>query len=122
MGDLTEDIRRRTTHPGVVRTRPATLPPVRSTQRCYLAEVNVRVAEGDLSWISRSLDGARMRLRPRPAVLSAAYIPDDGLLSCLVVARCAEDVHRLFGAALLPSVRVVDALAVPLQTPRRERR
>ena len=40
-------------------------------------------------------------------VLSAAYIPDDDRLSCIVEAGCVEDVHRLFGVALLPSVRVV---------------
>jgi hypothetical protein len=82
----------------------------------------VRVAEGDLSWISRSLDAARMRLRPRLEILSAMYIRDDGLLSCLVEAGSVEDVRRLFGAALLPSVRVVDALVVPLQMPSNERR
>jgi hypothetical protein len=82
------------------------------------------VAESELSWISKSLNAACLRLRDsnlRPKVLSAAYIPDDDRLSCIVEASCVEDIHRLFGVALLPSVRVVDATVVALRTPRRER-
>ena len=81
------------------------------------------MAESELSWISKSLNAACLRLRGsnlRPTVLSAAYIPDDDRLSCIVEAGCVEDIHRLFGVALLPSVRVVDATVVELRTPRLE--
>jgi len=86
--------------------------------------VKLRGAESELSWISKSLNAACLRLRDGdrlPEVLSVAYIPDDDRLACIVEARCARDVRRLFGVALLPSVRVADATVIALQTPRRER-
>lgn len=85
----------------------------------------MRVEESELSWISKSLDAACLRVQGnslRPKVLSAAYIPDDDRLSCIVEAGCVEDVHRMFGVALLPSARVVGATVVAPQTPQRERR
>ena len=109
------------TQPEVMRTKAPALTPVRPTRRCYLAEVKLTVAESELSWISTSLNTACRRLRGsgrRPQVLSVAYIPDDDRLSCLVEAGCVEDVHRLFGVALLPSVRVFDATVVALRAPR----
>ncbi|MFZ0181327.1 MAG: hypothetical protein WAL84_15885 [Candidatus Dormiibacterota bacterium] len=86
--------------------------------------MRLRLAESELSWISKSLNAACLRVRGsdlRPEVLSAAYIPDEDRLSCIVEAGCVEDIHRLFGVALLPSVRVVDATVVALRTRRRER-
>ncbi len=79
----------------------------------------MRLAERELSWISASLDAACLRARgdgPLPRVLSAAYIPGDNRLSCLVEAGGADDIHRVFGVASLPSVRVVDAIVVALRT------
>ncbi len=73
--------------------------------------------ESELSWISKSLNAACLRLRGcglRAEVLSAVYIPDEDRLSCIVEAGCVEDVHRLFGVALLPSVQIVDAIVVAL--------
>ena len=124
MGAVTDDFRRQRTQPGVMRTKPPAQTPARLTRRCYLAEVRLRVAESELSWISNSLNAACLRLRGSklpPKVLSAAYIPDDDRLSCIVEAGCVEDIHHLFGVALLPSVRVVDATVVALRTPRRKR-
>jgi hypothetical protein len=89
--------------------------PGRLAQRCYLAEVRLRVIESELSWIGSSLVAACLRLRGsglRSEVLSAVYIPDEELLSCIVKAGCVEDVQRLFGVALLPSVRVVGAIVL----------
>lgn len=83
------------------------------------------VAVSELSWISTSLNTACLRLRGsnrRTQVLSAAYIPDDDRLSCIVEAGCVEDVHHLFGVALLPSARVVGATVVALRAPRRRLR
>ena len=82
------------------------------------------MAESELSWIRNSLNAACLRLRGSklpPKVLSAAYIPDEDMLSCIVEAGCVEDIHRLFGVALLPPVRVVEATVVALRTPRRKR-
>jgi hypothetical protein len=98
--------------------------PARATRRCYLAEVRLRVAASELSWVSKTLAAACLRVRDsslRPEVLSAVYISDDDRLSCIVEAECAGDIHRLFGVALLPSVRVVDAMVVALRTPGGER-
>jgi hypothetical protein len=106
-----------------MRTKPPAQTPARLTRRCYLADVRLRAAESELSWIGKSLNAACLRFRGsnlRPEVLSAAYIPDDDRLACIVEAECAGDVHQLFGVALLPSVRVVDATVVALRTPRRE--
>jgi hypothetical protein len=101
-----------------MRTRPATLTPTRLTARRYLAEVKLRVAESELSWIGKSLNAACLRLRDGnlpPEILSAAYISHDDRLVCIVEAGCVEDVHRLFGVAMLPSARVVGATLVALQ-------
>ena len=122
IGGRTDDFQRRRKQPRVVRTKAPVQMPTRLTRRYYLAEVKLRVAENDFSWISRSLNAACLRVRSnnrRPEVLSAAYIPDDGRLSCIVKAEGVEDIHRLFGDALLPSARVVDAIVVTLGTPRR---
>ena len=124
MGAVTDDFRRQRTQPGVMRTKPPAQTPARLTRRCYLAEVRLRVAASELSWISNSLNAACLRLRGSklpPKVLSAAYIPDEDMLSCIVEAGCVEDIHRLFGVALLPPVRVVEATVVALRTPRRKR-
>jgi hypothetical protein len=101
-----------------MRTKLATLTSARAALRCYLAEVKLSVTETELSWIGKSLHAASLRLRGSTCsveVLSAAYIPEDHRLSCIVEAGCAEDVHRLLGVALLPSARVVGATVVALQ-------
>ncbi len=106
-----------------MRSKPTALTPIRPTQRCYLAEVKLKVAESELSWIGNSLNTACRCLRgtgPPPRMLSVAYIPDDDRLSCLVEAGSVEDIHRLFGNALLPSVRVLDAIVIALRAPRPE--
>jgi hypothetical protein len=108
-----------------MKTQPPDGTPVHLTRRCYLAEVKLRVAERELSWIRKSLDAACLRVGGnslRPKVLSAVYVSDDDRLSCIVEAGCADDVHRMFGVALLPSARVVGATVVAEQTPQRERR
>lgn len=115
MGAVTDDLDRHRTQPGVMRTKATALTPAGLTRRCYLGEVRLRVAESELSWIGNSLNTACRRLRGRglwPRLLCVAYLPDDDRLSCLVEAGCVEDVHRLFGVALLPPVRVVDAIVV----------
>ena len=96
----------------------ATLTSARAALKCYLAEVMLSLTETELSWIGKSLRAASLRLRSRTCsveILSAAYIPDDHRLACIVEASCADDVHRLFGVALLPSARVVAANVVALQ-------
>lgn len=123
MGAVTDDSYRHKTEPEFMKTKAPALTPIRPTPRCYLVEVRLKVAESELSWIGNSLNTACRRLRGtglRPRVLSVAYIPDDDRLSCLVEAGCAEDVHRLFGVALLPSVRVFDAIVIALRAPRPE--
>jgi hypothetical protein len=123
MGAVTDDFHRHRTQAGVMRTKSPAQTPACPTRRCYLAEVRLRVAESELSWTSKSLAAACLRVRGRnlrPKVLSAAYIPDEERLSCIVEAGCVEDIHQLFGVALLPSVRVVEATVVALRTPRRE--
>ena len=84
----------------------------------------MRVTTSDLSWISKSLDAACLRVRgsnPRPKVLSVLYIPDGDRLSCIVEAACVADIDQLFGVALLPSARVLDAIVVAPLTSRSER-
>jgi hypothetical protein len=107
-----------------MRTKPPGQTPARVTRPCFLAEVRLRVTRGDLTWMNKSLAAACLRVRGsnlRPQVLSAVYLPDDDRLSCIVEAACAGDIDQLFGIALLPSVRVVEATVVALRTPRRER-
>jgi hypothetical protein len=123
MGAVTDDFRWQSTQPGVMRTGPPAQTPAHLNRRRYLAEVSLRVADSEISWISKSLNAACLRLEGgdlRPKVLSAAYISTDGRLSCIVEAECVEDIDRLFGVALLPSVRVVEATVVALRTPQRE--
>jgi hypothetical protein len=122
-GAVTDDFERHSGQAGRMRTKPPGQSPARVTRRCFLAEVRLRVTAGDLSWMNKSLAAACLRVRGsnlRPEILSAVYIPDDDRLSCVVEAACAGDIHQLFGSALLPSVRVVEATVVALRTPRRE--
>jgi hypothetical protein len=100
-----------------MRTKVATLTSARAASRCYLAEVKLSATQTELSWIGKSLQAASLRLRGSACsveVVSAAYIPEDRQLACIVEAGCADDVHRLFGIALLPSARVVGASVVAL--------
>ncbi len=122
MGGLPDDFRRRTAHSEVMRTKPQTLAPTRITRRCYVAEVNIRVTASEIAWIGNSLHAACLRLRDSgapPEVLSAAYVSTDGRLVCIVDAGCLEDVHRLFGVALLPPARVVAAAVVTMHAAHR---
>jgi hypothetical protein len=79
--------------------------------------VTLRVKAGsDLTWIRESLDAAERRLgmSPRSDIVSAAFIPGDGRLICIVEAASREDVLRLFEIALLPSARVLDVVVIEL--------
>ncbi len=93
----------------------------RAGNDCYLAEMRLRVEAGaDLSWIRRSLDAACRRLTARSSclqILSVVHIPDDGRLSCVVIASGREQVQRLFEIALLPSARVQEVRILLACTP-----
>ena len=82
----------------------------------YMAEVRLRVESGtDISWIRRSLDAACRRVdgtSPGLKILSAVHIPDDGRLTCIVMAAGREHVLRLFEIALLPLARVLEVVDV----------
>jgi hypothetical protein len=77
---------------------------------CYLAEVRLRVEAGaDLSWIRLGLDAACRRLTAGSSclqIVSVVHVPDEGRLSCVVIASGRELVQRVFEIALLPSARV----------------
>jgi hypothetical protein len=63
-----------------------------------------------MSWIGQSLDAACRRLDGQ--ILSAIYVPDEGRLSCIVMAASQEDVRRLLEIALLPSARIHEVVEV----------
>jgi hypothetical protein len=80
-----------------------------------MAEIRMPRQEGsDLTWIGRSLDAACRRLRgvDCPQIVSAGYSPEEGRLVCVVQAASSDDVRRLFEIALLPSVRIFEAVEV----------
>lgn len=87
-------------------TKPPQKIPRRVSAPCYLAEATLRVTPGsDLAWVRSSIEAACQRTwggGGPPQLLRAMYLPEGGLLLCVIKSAKREDVVRLFDIANLP--------------------